>query len=169
MPLAVTLRLDAAGSARVDAMRAALADGEASIHPPHITLAVFTDDVDAAALADDLSKAVAAWTPMRLTFVGLGVFPGEPAVLWLAPAPTIALLDRHARVNRLRSATAAHPHYRSDVWVPHLTLAEDLTLDGAADAVRTSSADWEPFAADLDRVELVRFAPASVLWCHRLS
>jgi hypothetical protein len=85
------------------------------------------------------------------------------------PAPTVELLDRHARISRLRPEAVVYPHYRQDVWVPHLTLVEDLTLDGAPDAVRTCFLDWEPFAAELDQVELVRFAPVRVLRSHRLS
>jgi hypothetical protein len=50
----------------------------------------------------------------------------------------------------------------------HLTLAEDLTLDGATEAVRAGSLDWQPFAANLDQVELVRFARVRVLRKHLL-
>jgi hypothetical protein len=64
MPLAVTLRLDAAGCARVEAMRTAIATVQAPLHPPHVTLAVFADDADAGALADELGVAMAAWTPL---------------------------------------------------------------------------------------------------------
>ncbi len=162
MPFAVTLRLDPAGSARVAAMRTAM------VHPPHITLAVFGDDIDGAALADELRSAVAAWAPVRLSFAGFGLFPGEPAVLWLVPAPSAQLLERQIRIAKLGAADAVHPHYRPDAWVPHLTLAEDLALDAAIDALRICSLDWRPFAADLDQVELVKFPPVCVLWSQSL-
>jgi 2'-5' RNA ligase len=161
MPLAVTLRLDRAGTARIEAMQTAPA------HPPHITLAIFTDDVDAATLAPELSATVAAWTPMRLTFAGFGVFPGEPAVLWLVPTPSAELSDRQARISGLRPTAVVHPRYRPGAWVPHVTLVEDLTLVGAIEALLKCSLDWEPFVADLDQIELVSFAPVSVLWSNR--
>ena len=165
MPLAVLLRVDAASSARVAAMRAAVTQ-EPPHHAPHITLVVASERVDAPALADDLRAAVVDWTPMRLGFAAIALFPGD--VLWLAPAPTARLLEWHMRISALLPSMEVDPRYRPGAWVPHLTLAQDLTIDSASDAVRALSSGWQPFTAELDRIELVRFAPVSVLWQHAL-
>ena len=67
-------------------------------------------------------------------------------MLWLAPAASAELLERQACICGLRSGTELHPHYRPGAWAPHLTLANDLTSDGAAEALRLCSSGWTPFA-----------------------
>ena len=164
MPLAITLRLDPVANARVEAMVATLTERLPDAYPPHITLAVLSDAVDAMELARVLSAKVVEWPALEVTFAGFGVFPTEPAVLWLAPTPTKLLLELHRLVSALVGVDSVHRHYRLDAWMPHVTLATDLTPHGAADAIRMLSADWSPLSAELVRMDLVRFEPVRVLW-----
>ena len=119
MPLAITLRLDPVANARVEAMVVTLTERLPDAYPPHITLAVLSDIVDAMELARVLSAKVLEWPALEVTFAGFGVFPTEPAALWLAPAPTKLLLELHRLVSALVGVDSVHRHYRPDAWMPH--------------------------------------------------
>lgn len=156
MPLALTLRLDDAGSARVAAMQPTPMP-----YPPHVTLGVFDDGVDIEAAR----AAAAGWRSLRVRLAGFGVFAGDQAVLWLVVTPTRLLLDIHVQLSVLGGMQA---DYQVDAWVPHVTLASDLTNARATEAIRALSSQWVPFEVELDRVELVRFPPVRILWSQQL-
>lgn len=163
MPLAVTLRLDDDAVTSLgplhDALAVAgLADTPPLAYAPHLTLGVWDDDM----MADDLLRAVAAmaptWPTLTLRCVGFGVFPGPPAVLWVAPAPSGELLACHADLTAGCPGVARHS--LPGMWTPHLTLAQTLADTAAAAAALAALGPvWRPFAARLDRAELVRFHP----------
>ena len=159
MPYAVTLRLDEAAAAEVRRLWALVAAGDAAEYAPHVTLAVYPDDGDVGLLRDAVAVLAARWRALEVTFAGIGVFAG--AVVWLAPVVTGELLRRHAEL--VGALPVAHPHYRVGAWVPHVTLAQELTEAGVAAAMSALLAEWRPFAGSLDRVEIVRFTPVEVL------
>jgi 2'-5' RNA ligase len=172
MPWAVTARLDPAGAARVSGMWDALAALEYSTLPdlgyvPHITLAVLDDD--ASGLAEAVRHVTAAWRVMPVSFAGIGVFPGPPAAVWLAPVPDGTLLAAQRVLCAALPGALLHPHYRPGAWVPHVTLGEDLTAEQAGGAVSCLMQGWQPLATVLDRVDLVRFRPVSVTWHRALA
>jgi 2'-5' RNA ligase len=173
MPYAITLRLDEESAALVVAMWRALASAGLSNealqlgYPPHITLAVCPDAADPGLLIQAARQCASRWRPETVTIASLGVFPGQPATLFLAPVPTRALLERHAELLALLATATVDPHYRAGCWVPHVTLADDLT-DPAA-ALAAPGATRLPIVATLETIELVRFRPITVLASHNLA
>ena len=172
MPHAITLRLADADCGPVDALLDLLAardiadDVRRFGYAPHITLAVYPDDADARALAASAAALSVQWKRLPVRFVGLGIFPGAPAVLWLAPVVNSSLLVRHAH---LLARHAASGHWASGAWVPHVTLSAALANpDALAAATGLAAAALTPFDATLDRVELVRFAPLEVVFSGAL-
>src|SRR5688572_22548207 len=105
MPYAVTLRLDEDAAARVQRIWRALAgqagdDGALRLgYGPHLTLALLPDGIAAATVAKAAFALAHAWGPLPITLAGLGVFPGDPPVVWAAPVVTEALLARHAALH----------------------------------------------------------------------
>ena len=172
MPFAVTLRLDPSAGARVSKLWDGLADAGLSdlrtlAYAPHITLAVLSEG--APDLAGQVATVAAGWNRLAVRFAGFGVFPGPPAVLWLAPVPDASLLAcQRALCDRL-PGKQLHPHYRPGAWVPHVTLAEDLTAAGLAEAMMCLAGGWASFEARLEQVDVVQFRPVSVLWHGRLA
>lgn len=172
MPYAVTLRLDDAAAASIDALWRRLADEEVSDsmaalgYRPHLTLAI-AGDADAPAAMRALEGFAAAHQAFTVPFVGIGAFLAPARVLWAAPRVDRALLDLQAALLEAL-AWPAHPHYAPGTWVPHCTLAEDLTEDSFARAARLVAANWQPTTATLDRIDLVRFRPVEILWQHPL-
>lgn len=175
MPYAVTLLLDVAAAARVKLMWRALAeqagdDGAIRLgYAPHITLAVLPETASAKVLEDAAGRVARTWDAMPIILAGLGVFPGTPPVIWAAPVVTAGLLARHEMLHTALAAYSVHPHYRPGAWVPHVTLSQ-RGLCSVSRAVEIVTSAWEgPISGSLDRIDLVRFLPVSVLWSAALS
>ncbi len=172
MPLAITLRFDAATAPIIAALWQSLAaagidsDRHDLGYAPHVTLAVYGDDAPSAMLRDALEHASKAWDPLPVTLAGLGVFPGSSPILWAAPVVTPALLARHAALQAALPGLTPHAHYRPDVWVPHVTLSGALADPAGALALLLPL--WRPVTGLPDRVDLVRFRPVELLYSRPL-
>lgn len=169
MPCALTLPLDDAAAAEVQRMWLALAeqaDTDDAIrlnYKPHITLAVLPDAAPVARVEEAAFGVAACWSPSFVVLAGLGVFPGTPPVIWLAPIVTADLLAKHAEICLALSAFDVHPHYERGAWLPHVTLSQAGSVP-LARVVETASSAWRaPIGARLERVELVRFHPVEIL------
>lgn len=160
MPVAVTLRLDAEGEAVLARIGAALPGWVTPRlgYPPHITLLRGEDEAE-----PDFARAMAAAqvAAVDLAFAGYGIFPGPPAILFLAPVVTSALLALHAALAATLPADALHPHVRPGAWVPHATLAEG-TVDAPAALAAWPMPGAGPVRARGVALELVRFPPPVV-------
>jgi 2'-5' RNA ligase len=172
MPYAITLRLDARAAAVVAAMWEALAARGLSDealrldYPPHLTLAVCPDGADPARLIAAARERAGDWRALPISLASFGLFPGDPAVVFLAPVVTAALLARHGELLASLGGDAVDPLYRCGHWVPHVTLAGDLSDPAAAMAMPGAPAF--PITAVLDTLEVVRFRPVNVLASYRL-
>jgi 2'-5' RNA ligase len=167
MGYAITLRLDANATVMVEAMWQALASQGVSDeslrlgYPPHLTLAVFADSANPERLLAAARDHAAHWPAMLSTFAALGLFPGTPSTLFLAPIVTPTLLERHATLLTSLTGEPIDLHYQCGQFVPHVTLADDLTDPAAAVAALNRSP--LPIRAVLDRLDVVRFRPVEVL------
>jgi len=173
MPFAITLRLDTAAAAHVAAIWETLAshgisdDAIRLAYPPHLTLAIFPDNADGPRLLTAARGHAARWRDLPVSLASLGVFPGTPATLFLAPIATPELLKRHAELLGSLPGETIDPHYRAGHWVPHVTLASDL-IDPAA-ALAATGPPRLPISGVLDTVDLVRFRPIKLLGSHALA
>lgn len=175
MPYAVTLRLDAEPAAAVEAVWSALGERGVSnsmrrlAYPPHVTLIVCDDAVDASALTDAVRRLVPEWRSLTLACPALAVFSDQPATLFVIATPTEALLRMQASLCGVVPADRLHPHYRPGTWLPHITVADDLPAARIASAMSLAGAAFRPFAAPLSQVDLLRFRPVKLLWNARLA
>jgi 2'-5' RNA ligase len=170
---AVTLRSDAEAASQVVAMWHELAargvsdDAVRLGYPPHLTLAVFPDDADADRLLAAARNIADRWPPLPISLASLGLFSGTPTGLFLAPVVTAELLAVHGALLTALTGETVDPHYQTGRWVPHVTLARDLT--DPATAVGVVAPSRLPIAAVLYTVDVVRFRPVQVLGSHRLK
>jgi 2'-5' RNA ligase len=173
MAYAVTLRLDGDAAARVhflwDALVAAgFANQAARLgYEPHLTLALLDDPADAPRLREIVSAISAHWYAMPLSLSAVAAFPAAPATLWLAPTVTAPLLKLHAAL--CAALPLVRPHYRPAAWIPHVTLADDVDSGEVGQAINVIAERFHPFTAILDRVDLLRLHPISLLWHARLA
>lgn len=127
-------------------------------HVPHLTLAAL-QECDRAAVRGSLRSD--SWAPVELRFDALGAFPR--ARCWLAAAPSVRLLERHAAVVRAARTAGAvvHPHYLPGAWLPHLTLAPRLRL-AQLPTVAERVNEVLPLPATLERLAVVDTATGEV-------
>ena len=170
MPYAITLRLDDSAATLIEALQGALRDGVAEhAYPPHLTLAVCPDEAAEDALRATLADVARHWGALPIRLAGIGLFPGDPTVIWAAPVVTEDLLRRHASLHAALPASLRHPHYRPGAWMPHVTLRQGGGLPTDRMMARLLPLWRGPIAGVADRVELVRFAPPTVLWSRQLG
>src|SRR5688572_6743295 len=108
---------DALEAEGVQSMRGLLAGR----HRPHLSLAV-ADELDPDAVAKALDGFEVA-PPLTVELLYTGWFVGR--VLWLGPAPSVALLAHQAEVWRRLSVhgIALSDKYAPGAWVPHCTMS----------------------------------------------
>jgi len=94
-------------------------------HRPHLSLSV-AERIDAAQLEG--ARDFLAAMHLDVTLYAPAVFP-RPGVLYLSVVPTLALLQLHQEVHAaLRDGMVApRDGYSVGAWMPHCTLAQDLT------------------------------------------
>jgi 2'-5' RNA ligase len=171
MPLAVTLDLDAGAIARVatlwDALERdpTLATTRRLGVPPHLSLAVY-ETLDPSVLLARIEGYVRDLTPAAISFASIGIFANGPAAtLFLGPVADRVLLDLHGALHHELADCADRclAHYRPLRWVPHLTLAQDVSAAALPQAVARLADRMEPFAGVLDTASVIRFPPVEPL------
>jgi 2'-5' RNA ligase len=172
MPFAITLRLDDAAADRVSDLWHILAaqglshDAIRLGYPAHLTLAICPDDVPGS-LLEDAIEALGELQAMPLTLSSLGIFVGQPAVVFLAPIVTVDLLSLHGKLLDALGDLPIQSHYRRTNWVPHVTLAKDIQAPETAIAAFHSVT--MPITGILEKIEVIHFRPVRVLHSHKLN
>jgi 2'-5' RNA ligase len=169
MPYAITLRLDGPAAEQLEQMQRAIADATGNRHivelgyPPHVTLAVLSDDASPHAVEDAVVRAAEHWSAVPITLGGLGIFPGAITTIWAAPAVAEPLPGYHGHLIAALGADPVDPHYRVGAWVPHVTLGQ-ADRASVTRTVDVATSLWQgPIRGRLDQVEMVRFSPVEVL------
>jgi 2'-5' RNA ligase len=162
MSVAIVLRLDQAAVSLIDAMAEALPDRRTGTrHSPHIKLAVYDDHINVNNLDRAMVTVTTNWKRVPITLAGVGVFPGEPATLWLAVPPTAALMAYHATLHEGLVDPATNPHYRVGSWVPHVVVRRTEFLGDAVEVLaccRTGS-----ISGTLDFLDIVQVETGEVI------
>lgn len=109
--------------------------------------------------------------PIECLFSSLGIFPGPPAVVFVAPVVTGELLEFNRRCHMVLSDCATGPweHYLPGHWVPHCTLAQDLPPERAAEAIEQCGRLVLPFRAMLAEIGIVEFRPVKHRYAARFQ
>lgn len=141
VPLVVQLDLDAMTASSIDQVSGAL-EGYVGVETirqlgsvPHVSLAVY-DDFVLGKLPDDLAAFAKTLSALPLKLVNLGIFTGSRNVLFAAPVVTEQLLAIHQRFHQtFTTVGSCSEHFRPGAWVPHVTLAMNMSLEILPDCV----------------------------------
>lgn len=164
MAFAVSLLLDDGLAGSVAAHWRHLADTGLSRamldlgYQPHVTLAVFDhlETKRAAAALDDIFRTVAAFD---VTLSRIATFGPGSGVVYAALSPSRKLADLHAAVLAAIGETC-RPHYQAGRWVPHCTLAMNLSDAGVQQAQALLAEGW-PRKGSFVAADFVAFAPVT--------
>jgi hypothetical protein len=164
--VAIILRLDDDAVRQIDALTDALPDRHACRHQPHVKLATYGDEIDVARLGEALTKAVRTWNRLSISLVGIGIFPGEPSGLWLAPVPIHSLLRWHLAVDEALLDVADRHCFEFGIWAPIISIGETAVPE---DAMGTLPSTWnEPIEAMVERIDIIRLEPFETITSHTL-
>jgi 2'-5' RNA ligase superfamily len=179
MPYAVELRFDEELAQRVRALWRALEEiGAGSLAAvgepvPHLSLAVYDDEaeVDEAVASDLVAELAVRCSPTGVAFAGLGIFPTEENVLFLAPVVTPALLELHATYHAMAENLQAtcRAHYLPGRWMPHCTLSMLGPISGALAGLGHLASRWMPLCGTIRAAALIRVPPLVTLAEHPLA
>lgn len=131
---------------------------------PHISLAGY----DTLAI-EKLEPVLADWarqtSPFEVKLDAIGLFPTTQGVVYLAPVVTEHLLRLHTRFATQATAAdqTAHFYYQPGNWVPHCTVAQDLSPDQVIEAVRLCLASRVFGPGQIVAVGLIEFRPVRSL------
>jgi len=168
MPFAVEMYMDAGSDAAIRRTWSALA--EAGIksamldagYRPHVSLGV-CEELEVDGLARELAFFAKWLPPFALTLSSVGIFPGRDHVIFLGVTMTPELLsindDFHGFFGKY--AKAQREHYQIGKWVPHCTLAFDLSDDVIGKATEVCRCMPLPILGRIEEVGVAEVSPSS--------
>jgi 2'-5' RNA ligase len=131
-------------------------------HPPHITLAIYSS-IGEDRLRAAMRQVMDAHPPIQLTFRSIQRFDHPRLVFWAAPDASNVLLYAHARVHQLIDPKLCHEHYRPGSWVPHCSLAMNVTAENKPHALELAASPFEPFQIVFGFADCVEFVPVRMI------
>ena len=138
---------------------------------PHVSLAVYADDLDHGSFIRELPAFAKSLAPLEVQLGSVGTFPTKEGVVFLAPVVTRELLALHEwfRITFSRFEGCASAHYLSGNWVPHVTVATDLTGAEIAQVGKHCWEHFQPIQGWFHEIGLVEFRPVRVLATVKLG
>lgn len=138
---------------------------------PHVSLAVYDDDLDTAGFPERLLEFAQSIDPFEFRLSSVGTFPGNEGVVFLAPVVTRRLLAVHARFHEVfsRYGESGMAYYLPGNWVPHCTVAIDLAADEVTEAMAYCRGAFQPVKGRFQEIGLVEFRPVKERCTCRLG
>jgi 2'-5' RNA ligase len=170
MPYAIELYFDSQAETAVRHIWQAIADAGSSSpmleagHRPHVSLAVYdSEDLDTAESGQALASFARLLAPFPLLLSHIGIFATAEGVLYLGATATEDLLALHARFHDVFADYAHHlrPYYRVGRWVPHCTLAHELSAAACADLLPLCWSAPLPLQVTVQEIGISRVSPTS--------
>ncbi|MCY3712450.1 MAG: 2'-5' RNA ligase family protein [Gemmatimonadetes bacterium] len=128
---------------------------------PHVSLAVYGDDLHTNDFPERLLEFARSIDPFDFTLSSLGTFAGQEGVVFLAPVVTRRLLEVHAQFHEVFSKhkDAGMGYYLPGHWVPHCTIAIDLSAAEVTEALAYCREVFQPISGRFQEIGLVEFRP----------
>ena len=176
MPFAIQLFFDPASDTAVRNLWAELASTglpyplSDSGNRPHFSLAIY-GEINTTVCADLLNSFAQTHAPFALSINSLGIFPGEQAVVFLAPIVSPHLWDLHRQVHQVLQDIGALPstYYLPGQWTPHCTLATRVPPHFISQAVEVGLGMSFPFPISIEEIGVIEYPPVNHLFSFRLT
>ena len=125
---------------------------------PHITLSVY-EDLDVERFSQALNTYAASKATLPVRFESLGTFAGSTGVLYLAPRPSIVLLEAQREISSLLAnygSGVSQPYYKPGLWTPHCSLAVGLEQGMLSKAFDFCQRLNEPIEGAANRIGIIK-------------
>ena len=129
---------------------------------PHVSLGV-CEELDVDGLARELSAFAERLSPLALTLSSIGLFPSRDNVIFLGVTPTPRLLSVNSEFHGFfgKYTKAQREHYQTGKWVPHCTLAFDLSDGMIAEAIEVCRRMPLPIHSRIEEIGVAEVSPSS--------
>ncbi len=125
--------------------------------PPHVSMGIF-DIVDGSDPFRVMEGVLRSLRPFSMTFDALGAF--LPGTLIAVPIMTDEMIAMNRAIHTVADRVfVPSSQYVYGTWVPHLTLAAELTHGELVQAFDTAGLDWRPVSARTVSISLVHHFP----------
>lgn len=127
--------------------------------PPHITIASFNSK-DEKAIPEALDTVISKLTTGSLTWASIGAF--LPHVIYLTPVLNEYLHTLSTTIhNTLKDLpdTIISPYYTPFNWLPHTTIAKQLTPEELLTAFTTLQTSFSPLKGQVTQIGLAQSNP----------
>ncbi|OIT06666.1 PREDICTED: uncharacterized protein LOC109213038 [Nicotiana attenuata] len=127
---------------------------------PHITL--FSSSlVDPLKLENILKNFAAKQEPLPLSFGSIGSLPSDSDTLFLAPTPTLSLLQFHLQLfdAMKKEGIEMGEESRPDTWIPYCAVAEEVPTTRMGEAFTVLRDLKLPVAGYATDIALVEYPP----------
>ncbi len=129
---------------------------------PHITLAIYDEDLyDLDNFINSVEDYAKTLKPFKLIVSNIGMFNTNEGVAFLAPKVTGELLDIHYKLYEglKQYAEFAWNYYIPDNWIPHCTIAIELSKEKLLQSIEVLSDIFSPFDITIEKLGIVKFSP----------
>jgi 2'-5' RNA ligase len=137
-------------------------------YPPHLTLAIY-QNISPNLPDETVQKVFQDISAISVEFSGIRYFRNDLLVLWARPVDTVALQQVHQSIHRAIDPVLCHEHYQPGHWQPHCTIAMNIPMDSAAEALKWAAAAPARFSVTFDAADCVRFHPVEIVTEVKLS
>lgn len=139
---------------------------------PHITLGI-CNQIDREPLWPALSALAAQTQSLPILLSHIGIFQGPDGVVYYGVTVTQPLLDLHNTFHQVFAPYAREQweYYLRGKWVPHCTVAFELTTEGVSQAVPICLRTQLPLQARLTSLVVAEILPdrAQTIFKHDLE
>jgi 2'-5' RNA ligase len=166
MPFAIELDMDDHAAAAVRQVWHALVNAGVPSAPlslgmqPHVSLCVY-ESLDSALAVKQLENFARPIGTIPFELETVETFAGSKGVVFLAPRPSEALSELHARFHRdfAGHRATASQYYLSGNWKPHCTVAENLSPAQVSQAIEICRKTPLPIRGAYVQIGLLEFRP----------
>lgn len=137
---------------------------------PHITL-FSSPFIEPAKLESIIKTFASKQEPLPLLFSSIGSPPNEKNVLFLAPTPTISLLQFHSQLcdSMKKEGVEIGEDYSPDSWIPFCSVAQEVPKSRMAEAFSVLRDLKLPVSGYAMDIGLVEFSPVRELFSFPLG
>lgn len=137
---------------------------------PHITL-FSSPFIDPTKLENIVKTFASKQEPLSLSLSSIGSLPSDNNVLFLAPTPSLSLLQFHSQLSDAmkKEGVEIGEEYRPDSWIPYCSVAQDVPKSRMAEAFTVLRELKLPVTGYAMDIGLVEFSPVRELFSFVLG
>ena len=137
---------------------------------PHMTLAIY-ESINCSECENEIKRIGKESNMLTVQANHFGIFPHQPAVIFISPAPNTELLEFQRKIHKILEGKVdgTWDKYLPGKWVPHCTLAQGVNNKDLPAALNMCLQMKLPLELRITQIGIVEFEPTTPLFEINLS